>query len=774
MQRLLKVGRQNNNECEFWRYLDKDSDEKKLKDIEDEVRGFEKKDTVIICGGEPTIRKDFFKIMDMIEKRDFKKVILETNGRMFCYDDFLERITKYSIDKFAIHVYSDNNMIHDKITNSKGSFRQTLKGIINLRKIHKDVRFIVVICKENYQHLHDIVKLAARFNIREIQLLYPESAPEEYFELEKIVPPITKAVGFIDQAYDFMTEKGINIISGNTPFNFCSYPSERVKKGIHISDEGYKKISDSQENPSQIPYVSIVIPTFNRSKILKNTITSLCNQTYPSSDFEVIVVDDGSKDDTPEMIKSLKTPFRIRYYAQNDLGYGAGRARNLGVKKAAGELIIFLDTDVISDPDNIKEHVRMHMKEKKLLVIGTRLDMIPCKRTETVLAQDNIIDNFDSIRQLPMKPDMREDFFYWSNDQLFTFENPWIMLYTNNVSFRKKDFIRCGMFDESFIFWSVEDQELGYRFYMEGIKFVLNRKAIGYHQPHKLVYGNHEGMTKAIKYNARLFYKKFLNRKVYDMYHSFFAHSEEEIKIEKNLDTEKNINEYLGKKVGKKISIADIKKQIDLAKGEKVKTIVLSGGEPAISERFFEIVQMLRKERFKNICIDTSGQALSDIGFCRKTVSSGANKFIFSVAGPDHKSHNELFGTGTFEKTSLAIKNVRQLKKDIKLNLIVWKKNVHLISEMVRFAHKQKISEIEMIMPLCEEEDDQVFNEAEIPVSNIIYLNMLEGLKLAKKLEMKVRSQNVYSDFLALNTIISKRMYDLFSKDLAVSRGPLH
>jgi glycosyltransferase involved in cell wall biosynthesis len=94
---------------------------------------------------------------------------------------------------------------------------------------------------------------------------------------------------------------------------------------------------------------SIVIPTYNREHIILNTIRSAINQTYP--DFEIIVVDDGSLDETEKVVKSLSHP-ALHYYKKENAERGA--ARNFGIDKAKGDFLTFLDSDDILYPDFLK------------------------------------------------------------------------------------------------------------------------------------------------------------------------------------------------------------------------------------------------------------------------------------------------------------------------------------------------------------------------------------------------------------------------------------
>jgi glycosyltransferase involved in cell wall biosynthesis len=101
--------------------------------------------------------------------------------------------------------------------------------------------------------------------------------------------------------------------------------------------------------------VSIIIPTYNHSKLLKECVKSLLAQTY--SDLEIIIVDDGSTDDTSESIRTItdKHP-RVKYYSRPHLGICA--ARNFGLDNANGELIGFFDSDDLWPPDYIETMVK--------------------------------------------------------------------------------------------------------------------------------------------------------------------------------------------------------------------------------------------------------------------------------------------------------------------------------------------------------------------------------------------------------------------------------
>ncbi len=117
--------------------------------------------------------------------------------------------------------------------------------------------------------------------------------------------------------------------------------------------------------------VSVVIPTYNRRDSLGRCLEGLIAQSFPASDYEVIVVADGCTDDTVEWLRTFKLPFAFRCLGQ--VNQGAAAAQNLGVTAANGEIIVFLDDDCICSPDVIAAHHHAHSQGDRIVVIGAVL-----------------------------------------------------------------------------------------------------------------------------------------------------------------------------------------------------------------------------------------------------------------------------------------------------------------------------------------------------------------------------------------------------------------
>lgn len=87
--------------------------------------------------------------------------------------------------------------------------------------------------------------------------------------------------------------------------------------------------------------ISVVVPTFNRREVVKRTVESLFAQDFPSADYEIIVVVDGSRDGTADALRALKAPCRFQIVEQANKGLAG--ARNSGAQAAGAELLLFLD-----------------------------------------------------------------------------------------------------------------------------------------------------------------------------------------------------------------------------------------------------------------------------------------------------------------------------------------------------------------------------------------------------------------------------------------------
>ena len=115
--------------------------------------------------------------------------------------------------------------------------------------------------------------------------------------------------------------------------------------------------------------VSVVIPYYEAPEALALTLAGLQLQTYPQELFDVIVVDDGSS--TPLRVDA-PAPLRVQVIHQSDQGFGAARARNNGARAASGEILVFLDCDMVPEAGWLTSHARWHHVACDVLTLGFR------------------------------------------------------------------------------------------------------------------------------------------------------------------------------------------------------------------------------------------------------------------------------------------------------------------------------------------------------------------------------------------------------------------
>ncbi|MFA5014646.1 MAG: glycosyltransferase [Actinomycetota bacterium] len=207
--------------------------------------------------------------------------------------------------------------------------------------------------------------------------------------------------------------------------------------------------------------LTVVIPTYNRKDSLYRVLRAFYRQTIPLENYEIIVVDDGSADGTPETINQANNLFNgnIRYFFQKNKGPAA--ARNLGIKEAKHPLVLFINDDTIPAENLIEQHLFSHQKwpEEKVAVLGyatwAKGISVPIYARHYLVGEYKKLEGLKEVRSL--------DFI------------------TCNVSVKKSFLLDNGLFDEDFPYAAHEDRELGYRLGKKGLRIMYNADATVYH-----------------------------------------------------------------------------------------------------------------------------------------------------------------------------------------------------------------------------------------------------------------------------------------------------
>lgn len=224
-------------------------------------------------------------------------------------------------------------------------------------------------------------------------------------------------------------------------------------------------MTQPDRRPSDIvPRISVVLATYNRAETLRETLRHLQEQTLAAADFEVIVVDDGSPDNTREIVEDWQRLARFPLQYLHHANRGPGYTQNRGMRQARAPIVLLIADDIFLAAGALAAHLARHDADTsgKIAVLG-RVQQSP-RLTGSVF-----LTKWDPwhLGNLP--------------DGL---EMPYYMFWACNISVRR-DFMRQhGMFRDAMGRAGAaahEDVELGYRLHQQGLRVVYDSGALGYH-----------------------------------------------------------------------------------------------------------------------------------------------------------------------------------------------------------------------------------------------------------------------------------------------------
>ena len=250
-----------------------------------------------------------------------------------------------------------------------------------------------------------------------------------------------------------------------------------LEKAVHGND--WRTLSPSEIGEGDfVDRVTVILPCYMGQQELALTFAGLSKQTYPHHLIEVIVVDDGS--DPPIELPS-QLPFETSVVVQERDGFGLARARNLGAENAKGEILIFLDCDMIPEPQLVEAHSRWHHENEFGLTLGFRSHADFSGISPEDLIQANEFEGLVSGRKVTT-PQWIE-FHMGRTKNLTSNDSDLFRIATGgNLGVRKSFFETIGGFDSSFRQWGGEDIEFGFRAFNLGAVLIPERLAKAWHQ----------------------------------------------------------------------------------------------------------------------------------------------------------------------------------------------------------------------------------------------------------------------------------------------------
>ena len=260
----------------------------------------------------------------------------------------------------------------------------------------------------------------------------------------------------------------------------------------------YAKLKERMDNLK----VSLVVTTYNRKDALELVLLSVKNQTILPA--EVIVADDGSKEDTQKLVELMAKDFPVPliHSWQEDAGFRLSQSRNLAFRKAIGEYIIMIDGDIILHPKFIQDH--KSNAKKGFYLQGSRV-LLGQKLTEQAISHRHLKFSFFtsglSNRLNTIHSKLLGNLFSKVSDNIYRIRGM-------NLSFWKSDLEKVNGFNNDFVGWGREDSEFAIRMQNAGVKRKhVKFEAFGYH-----LYHNEQPRT-ALPQNQALL-EKALNEKL--------------------------------------------------------------------------------------------------------------------------------------------------------------------------------------------------------------------------------------------------------------------
>ncbi len=283
-----------------------------------------------------------------------------------------------------------------------------------------------------------------------------------YFYLAYCISTLFKAGGRIFTKYlERPAVKEIGILPNET-FEISKHLSGE-EKSIQTNGRPFNK-STFQIKELIGDFYSVVIPTYNRAECLIKALENLVNQTIPPAYYEIVVVDDGSTDDTPERIEEFKKRYsdrKIYYFRKQNAGPAA--ARNFGIERVRGKFVFFTDDDCTVPNDWMETILAGFKKYPDAVGVGGWIWPPEGELEKSAVSRFLHFESFFSHHIVGSYIRSHE---ILSNDPLMFFGT--FAYNTANVCYRKEALQKVGGFREDFYWPGSEDTDLGLRIALAG------------------------------------------------------------------------------------------------------------------------------------------------------------------------------------------------------------------------------------------------------------------------------------------------------------------
>lgn len=213
---------------------------------------------------------------------------------------------------------------------------------------------------------------------------------------------------------------------------------------------------------------SVIITVFNRCNLLRKALLSLSNQSVKPA--ELIISDDGSEENVFDEIRNIveRIPFKVKYIKQENRGFRLARCRNNGVRNSSGDYLIFIDQDIICTNNIIKTFIQS--RRDKRFITSHRINLSEEQGqliSEEQIAENRFMHVIENEQLKNLAKDYKKDNFYYYLHKFSIVRKPKLKGQAHAIN--RKDFELINGYDENFVGWGNEDDDIGRRLYQSGV-----------------------------------------------------------------------------------------------------------------------------------------------------------------------------------------------------------------------------------------------------------------------------------------------------------------
>lgn len=359
-----------------------------------------------------------------------------------------------------------------------------------------------------------LYRFSRKFDVREMISYIPVWLRERlYFEPDSRLPG------------KLIYQTGRQIVAHFPEIKFRPLPGldqfdSRIPDEVPLGVSGEEALSMNSQDPQV--QISIVIPCHESHDFLINCVRHLLLQDFPRDRFEIIVVDDGSVSPATDMLLSFLAPeagqlnFRYFYLPKKTVpgevmgSFRAGACRNYGVEESCGEIVSFLDSDMLV-PSGYLELVARRLESVDLIQF-VRFHIKPAKS-----------HRWTSLKELDPEDCYIEESNYWgpffSSSDWMSVPDCWKYVCTYSLSMKRSVFRRLGGFRKTYVSYGFEDTDLGYTAFQQNLRFYLEKEPLYHLTPfsekaryrHSMYYKH-----RLLKVTAKTFFVNHLSPEIYE------------------------------------------------------------------------------------------------------------------------------------------------------------------------------------------------------------------------------------------------------------------